>query len=73
MGKHSRRCLTRPFLGTQELVAEEDLLAVPARVELLQNSTAALRDAYYTMRMGSEAWTVVGKWVVRAAARTAAA
>ncbi|GLC74510.1 hypothetical protein PLESTF_001521700 [Pleodorina starrii] len=50
----------RAVFYAQELAAEEDIAAVPGHVSLLQNATKSLRDAYYTMRIGAKAWTVVG-------------
>jgi hypothetical protein len=50
-----------PPAPAQELAAEENATAVPARSARLRNATAALRDAYYTMRLGSKASTIVGE------------
>ncbi|KXZ41079.1 hypothetical protein GPECTOR_840g76 [Gonium pectorale] len=50
----------RAVFYAQELVCEEDPAVIPTRVSALRNATLALRDAYYTMRMGAQAMPAAG-------------
>ncbi|EFJ51253.1 hypothetical protein VOLCADRAFT_87875 [Volvox carteri f. nagariensis] len=59
---HTERTYRTVFYA-QELVAEEDMVLVPRRVQDLKGAAIALRDAYYTLRMGAYAWTALGRGV----------
>ncbi|KAG2439095.1 hypothetical protein HYH02_006619 [Chlamydomonas schloesseri] len=50
----------RAVFYTQELVSETNPVLVPGRAGHLENATAALKDAYYTLRMGNQAYKVLG-------------
>eukprot|EP00198_Chlamydomonas_reinhardtii_P009477 XP_001698814.1 predicted protein [Chlamydomonas reinhardtii] len=50
----------RAVFYTQELVSETNVAMIPDRAAQLENATAALKDAYYTLRMGNQAYQVLG-------------
>ncbi|EFJ43613.1 hypothetical protein VOLCADRAFT_96265 [Volvox carteri f. nagariensis] len=50
----------RSCFFAQELAAEEDPTKLPARRAVLKKAATMLRDAFYTLKLGSEAWRTLG-------------
>lgn len=51
---------TPPLPCPQELAAEESYDALPGRMGAVQAAATALRDAYYSLRLGDEAYLTLG-------------
>ncbi|GIM07919.1 hypothetical protein Vretimale_11958 [Volvox reticuliferus] len=62
---HNTARAYRTVFYAQELLAEKNITMVPHRVVDLRGASIALRDAYYTLRMGAYASTAIGPDVER--------
>ncbi|GLI70677.1 hypothetical protein VaNZ11_015617 [Volvox africanus] len=65
VASHNAARAYRTMFYTQELLAEKNVTMMPHRIADLRGAATALRDAYYTLRMGAYAWTAIGPEVER--------
>ncbi|KAG2492486.1 hypothetical protein HYH03_009151 [Edaphochlamys debaryana] len=60
MAQRNTERVCKGVFYAQELCAEESLARVAARVAAVRLISVQLKDAYYTLRMGIDAWRVAG-------------